>query len=619
MVRLLIIISKVKASCFIYRTLLYSTMLLLLALPFTCEGQIRQVIQFIDFETTNISILSESIDECDLPNSPQDDGIFGVNGGRFEIHDSEGTCCPNALSQGLNNNFVIFSIDVIAASYCDVIISIQHGAEGTNFACDNNPCAGFTGVDEYRIDVDFGLGFQALGEYCGDQPSQSGAFSISVDNLEPGLIIFQITGGVPSENSTYWLDNIIIEGLPKSLLSAQFLNPPEELCEGQDILVLNVVPTDGSNYEWVGPNGTIINDSPNLVFPDLITPADEGIYSVTVTEAGGCTSTADVSINVITINEKPNIFTFSSLEFTYCENETLILPDAADDGTLGTWNPPSPVDLSSHGDSLALIFTPDNDPTTSDTLIIRIDTIPIMGSNIADMDICVDDNNAVLDLVDIFGLNPESVLNIFAFGVGFDNEDQMRNINVSDFPIGPYIVTFFPMPNGDCIGNPEIVTVNFDKVDIGQDAILQICENDFGFYDFESLISSDNNESSWVDISGSGVDLSFPDGVTLDQLTSGTYEYLYIVDQPTICGTQVIDTSTLTVEVFPVVGLEVDSETVELCGGSDGVRLDFIFSEPGADYTVNLILNSDLGIEFLEPAELEEKSHMFCRPFFDHR
>ena len=105
----------------------------------------QETILTIDFQNTNdFSIVTEFIQECDLPNSPQNDGDFGVVNGRFEIRDSEGSCCPNALSQGLQNNFVIFTGSAITQRYCEVSIDLDHGTEGVNFACSSDPCNTFS-------------------------------------------------------------------------------------------------------------------------------------------------------------------------------------------------------------------------------------------------------------------------------------------------------------------------------------------------------------------------------------------------------------------------------------------------------------------------------------------
>jgi len=207
----------------------------------------------------------------------------------------------------------------------------------------------------------------------------------------------------------------------------------------------------------------------------------------------------------------------------------------ADSGETGTWTPPGPIDLSNQGDSLTLIFVPDSDPTLSDTVIVLIDAIPVMG-DIVDLDICADDANPIVDLVELFNINPENVLNVLAFGEGFDTEDELRNIDVSTFPIGPDVITFFPVPNGDCLGEPVTVNINLDFADLGEDNTLEICEGDFNFFNFEELISSENDQGIWQDINNSGVDLFFPDGVTLDQLDPGIYQYLFIIDGMSICG-----------------------------------------------------------------------------------
>jgi len=65
------------------------------------------------------------------------------------------------------------------------------------------------------------------------------------------------------------------------------------VCEGQP-LILN--GGGGSSYSWSGPNG--YTDLTQYPLIDSITPADSGTYTVTVTDANGCTGSASVTLAV---------------------------------------------------------------------------------------------------------------------------------------------------------------------------------------------------------------------------------------------------------------------------------------------------------------------------------
>ena len=73
------------------------------------------------------------------------------------------------------------------------------------------------------------------------------------------------------------------------------------LCEGGTIY-LQTLDGSGVTYQWTGPNGFVSNKADVGVLD--ATPLNSGTYTVTLIDAGGCSATGTVNVQV---NAKPNI------------------------------------------------------------------------------------------------------------------------------------------------------------------------------------------------------------------------------------------------------------------------------------------------------------------------
>lgn len=98
--------------------------------------------------------------------------------------------------------------------------------------------------------------------------------------------------------------------------------PPQTVCIGQPIN-LSASFTGATSYSWTGPNGFTSNEQ-NPTIP-AASAAASGPYTLTVTDAGGCTASWDKVVTVL-----PN--SGSQQSMSICEGETYALPD----GTVAT-------------------------------------------------------------------------------------------------------------------------------------------------------------------------------------------------------------------------------------------------------------------------------------------
>jgi gliding motility-associated-like protein len=119
-------------------------------------------------------------------------------------------------------------------------------------------------------------------------------------------------------------DTVIVNVLPLPELVADNNGP---LCEGYN---LSLTVTGGASYEWDGPDNFFSTQQNPSIFNITIDQA--GLYSVTVTDAAGCTSTAETEVIVdtgpeITIDPPPS---------PICDNHDPIQFTADPPG--GTWD-----------------------------------------------------------------------------------------------------------------------------------------------------------------------------------------------------------------------------------------------------------------------------------------
>jgi len=155
------------------------------------------------------------------------------------------------------------------------------------------------------------------------------------------------------------------------------------LCEGQS---LNLTSSGGTSYSWSGPNSFSNSTQNPSVSP--VTTADGGIYIVTVTNASGCTATAQT---IVTVNTNP--IADASSNSALCEGQTLNL--ASSGGSTYNWSGPNSFSSASQNPSISSA-TPINSGTytvtvtdaqgcsaTDDAVVVinALPTVTISGAN----------------------------------------------------------------------------------------------------------------------------------------------------------------------------------------------------------------------------------------------
>ncbi len=151
--------------------------------------------------------------------------------------------------------------------------------------------------------------------WTGPNGFTSNSYTFTLNNIQAnqqGWYYLQVTTGL---NCTA-IDSIKIDLYPSSTPTIS-TNAPN--CLG-DSLVLNVTPSNYTNYQWAGPNAFTGNQNSHVIYN--INSSHIGVYTVTVTDQNGCTLSSTINFQSPLSSIPP--FTITS-NTPICENNTLQL------------------------------------------------------------------------------------------------------------------------------------------------------------------------------------------------------------------------------------------------------------------------------------------------------
>jgi PKD repeat protein len=159
--------------------------------------------------------------------------------------------------------------------------------------------------------------------FNGGTPATSTQTNPSVVYSTPGTYtVTLIANGDGGTNTLTRTNYITVYALPELIVSS---NTP--LCSGQDI---QLTASSASSYVWSGPNGYSSN-AQNPLIPNAQT-SYTGTYSITITDANGCSNTAS---STITVNALPTI-TITAIPETICSGTSSTL--TANGGISYSWD-----------------------------------------------------------------------------------------------------------------------------------------------------------------------------------------------------------------------------------------------------------------------------------------
>ncbi len=148
----------------------------------------------------------------------------------------------------------------------------------------------------------------------------SGPNSFSSTDQNPS-----IAAATVANSGTYTVVVMSAEGCSSTATTSVTVNPLPNATAGSNTPqcvggTLSLTSNNGTSYAWLGPNSFSSTDqNPSIL---SVTNAANGTYSVTVTDANGCSATATTAV---TINPKPAKPTILPSSATICEGGNVIL------------------------------------------------------------------------------------------------------------------------------------------------------------------------------------------------------------------------------------------------------------------------------------------------------
>lgn len=205
------------------------------------------------------------------------------------------------------------------------------------------------------------------------------------------------------------------------------------ICAGSNITLSATAP-GAISYSW-SPGGSL--DNPNIANP-VATPGATTIYTVNVTDAGGCTGTGTVTI---TVNPLP-VVSFAPFSASVCETDAaFILTGGAPAG--GTYsgagvngNTFDPLIAGIGNHTLYYIYTDGNNCTNIDSALIQVDPVAVV---------------TVDPVTDLCLSSPAVTLNGSPAGGTFSGPGVTGNtFNPSLAGVGTHTITYTYVANGIC-------------------------------------------------------------------------------------------------------------------------------------------------------------------------
>jgi hypothetical protein len=171
-------------------------------------------------------------------------------------------------------------------------------------------------------------------------PTTSGTYSV---------VVTSANGCTATSNAI----NVTVNPTPTAVITP---SGATTFCEGSSV---NLVASGGSNYAWSnGPNTS------------SITVTTGGTYTVTVTNAGGCTDTETINV---TVNEVPSAFIVTSGATTFCQGGQVNLTAQAGNSYLWSNNATTQsISVASAGTYSVTILSPNGCSVSSNAISVTV-------------------------------------------------------------------------------------------------------------------------------------------------------------------------------------------------------------------------------------------------------
>ncbi|MCX7744303.1 MAG: gliding motility-associated C-terminal domain-containing protein [Flavobacteriales bacterium] len=437
---------------------------------------------------------------------------------------------PNAFSSNTQNPSISNAQLVNAGTYTVTVTDANSCSATATTAVTVNPlptpsigsnspvCIG----QIINLNAGGGVSYSWSGPNAFSSTSQNPAIS-NAQLINAGTYTVTVTDANNCSSSTS--TNIIINSLPNA--SATNNGP---LCE-TNTLQLNA--SGGVSYVWIGPNGFNANtQNPSI---SNVTLAENGIYTVTVTGANGCTNTATTTVVV-----SPDLVVSINSNSPICVGSTLTLTSMP--GSSHQWTGPASFNSSVENPSI-------NNVTLANAGTYTVIVTNAQGcSGSASVNVIINSNPLVNLGPDTTVCNTQTVLlDAGNAGANFFWSDGSSNQTLLVGSAGTYTVT---VTDGNGCSSSDEITVNYQPlpvVDLGADQTLCL------------------GSSIQIGDTHPGATYTWNTGATtafITVTTGGTYTLTV-----SLCNTSVSDNITITLDSLNV--LLVSTVTPD-CGQNNG-------------------------------------------------
>ena len=317
-----------------------------------------------------------------------------------------------------------------------------------------------------------------------------------------------------------------------------YAGPDVNLCNGSSA---NLNATGGTGYVWTPATGL---SNPGIANP-IVTTTNTTTYTVTVSNAGGCTSS---DIMIVTAKTLPTVD--AGADQTICQGNTATM-NPTTNGTTYSWSPagmfnfPNSSNPNASPGSTSIFTLTVSDGICSANDVVTVSVTPLPNANAGiDVTICTG-----------------ATINLLASGGGtylWSPSASLNNLNIANPVASPAVTTNYTVTvtNNGCTAS-DVVTVNVTNnlvIDAGIDQT--ICNGQTTV-----LIASGGASYTWTPSTGLGSTIGY--SVTASPSVTSTYTV-----NATSGGCSSSDAVTIFVNPTPTVSISAIGSTTFCSGGS---------------------------------------------------